>query len=773
MDANVWLPVLVLGLPFASFVLLAVVAPLRRAGGAAGAVSIAAIAAAFLVAVLVWGEGLGSEATWSWIPADEGPTATVGVLVDPLSNAMLVLVTLVSLLVQIYSLAYLHDERPASLGRYCTYQSLFAFSMLGLVLSPGFLPMFVCWELVGLCSYLLIGYWYQRPAAARAAVKAFWITKLGDVGFVIGIVLLWSATGTFDFGELFARAQEHALAIDGLGTIMFLIYLGAVGKSAQFPLHVWLPDAMEGPTPVSALIHAATMVTAGVFMVTRAQPLFALVPDVLILIGWVGAFTALLAATMACVESDIKRVLAYSTVSQLGYMMAAAGAGAADAGFLHLLTHGLFKALLFLAAGAVIHAVGTNDIFRMGGLFRAMPQTGIVFIVGTLALAGVPPLAGFFSQAAVLSGVWEAHLTVPFLMLALTGLLTAFYMFRVVFITFFGRAFEAGHPHEAPWLMRGPLWLLAALTVAVGIRLAVGGGEHEAPGWLVPLSLASAFVGALLIRFTARHRPRAVRWIAVVTTGISTLLSIYAYATYNHEAAGFQFYEKVPLVPPLGISYELGVDGISLLMVLLTSIIISAGVFASSTVAVRSQEFYALLVALVTGVYGVFASRDLLCLLLCYELAAPHLVARRARLGADGGLDAARRRPDEARRLRGRARGDGAPAGGRGRSRVAGRRDRVHQHRLRRALRNGADGPQVRDRLLVRLPHGDRDARRRDPDRGGAQRLGLPDVRPRRDDRSLLRAGRPRLREGPLARDRQDGRIRERDARHRHGVHDR
>src|SRR3989454_10168207 len=260
MDANVWLPVLVLGLPFASFVLLAVVAPLRRAGGAAGAVSIAAIVAAFLVAVVVWGEGLGSEATWSWIPGDEGPTATVGVLVDPLSNAMLVLVTLVSLLVQIYSLGDLHDERPASLGRYYTFQSLFAFSMLGLVLSPSFIQMFVFWELVGLCSYLLIGYWYTRPTAARAAVKAFWITKLGDLGFVIGIVMLWSATGTFEFRALFAKAQEHALAIEGLGTIMFLVYLGAVGKSAQFPLHVWLPDAMEGPTPVSALIHAATMV---------------------------------------------------------------------------------------------------------------------------------------------------------------------------------------------------------------------------------------------------------------------------------------------------------------------------------------------------------------------------------------------------------------------------------------------------------------------------------------------------------------------------------
>src|SRR5437879_5716437 len=410
---------------------------------------------------------------------------------------MLVLVTLVSLLVPICSLAYLSDERPGALGRYYPSQSLFVFSMLGLVLAPGFLQMFVFWELVGLCSYLLIGFWYERPAAARAAVKAFWITKLGDIGFIIGTALPWSATGTFEFTELFAKAQEHALAIKGLPTIMFLIYLGAVGKSAQFPLHVWLPDAMEGPTPVSALIHAATMVTAGVFMVTRTEPLFAMVPEVLTLIAWVGAFTALLAATMACVEADIKRVLAYSTISQLGYMMAAAGAGAAYAGFLHLLTHGLFKALLFLAAGAVIHTVGTNDIFRMGGLFRAMPQTGVVFIVGTLALAGAPPLAGFYSKEAVLGGVWAADMPGPFLMLALTALLTAFYMFRVVFVAFFGRAPAAGHPHEPSWTMRGPLWVLAALTILVGIRLAIGSvGEHHGPGWRPPLAVAAALGGS-------------------------------------------------------------------------------------------------------------------------------------------------------------------------------------------------------------------------------------------------------------------------------------
>jgi NADH-quinone oxidoreductase subunit L len=510
MAPNGWLPLSVLGLPFVAFVLLAVLAPLRRAGPRAGLVSIVAMTLAFAGALIVWTQQWVTEAKWAWIPADGGPIATVGILVDPLSSAMLVLVTLVSLLVQIYSLAYLHDEPPASLGRYYTYQSLFACSMLGLVLAPNFLQMFIFWELVGLCSYLLIGYWYERPAAARAAAKAFWITKLGDVGFVIGIVLLWSATGTFEFSDLFEKAPAHADTIKGLSTIMFLIYLGAVGKSAQFPLHVWLPDAMEGPTPVSALIHAATMVTAGVFMVTRTEPLFVLVPGVMTVIAWVGAFTALLAATMACVEGDIKRVLAYSTVSQLGYMMAAAGAGAAHAGFLHLLTHGLFKALLFLAAGAVIHAVGTNDIFRMGGLFKAMPQTAVVFLVGTLALAGVPPLAGFFSKEAVLEGVLVADLTGPFLMLALTALLTAFYMFRVVFVTFFGRAHAAGHPHEAPWLMRGPLWLLAALTVLVGLRwtLEGAGGHEETPAWLAPLSVGLALVGFALA--WAMYQRRAI-----------------------------------------------------------------------------------------------------------------------------------------------------------------------------------------------------------------------------------------------------------------------
>jgi NADH-quinone oxidoreductase subunit L len=438
--------------------------------------------------------------------------ATVGLLVDGLSAPMLVLVTLVSLLVQVYSLAYLHDEPPASLGRYYVYQSLFAFSMLGLVLAPTYIQMFVFWELVGLCSYLLIGFWYTRPAAARAAVKAFWTTKLGDLGFIAGIVMLWAASGTFEFEALFRMAREQTLPLEGLATIMVLIYLGAVGKSAQFPLHVWLPDAMEGPTPVSALIHAATMVTAGVFLVARSEPLLVLVPGVLALIATVGALTALLAATMACVESDIKRVLAYSTVSQLGYMMAAAGAGASDAGFFHLLTHGVFKALLFLGAGAVIHAVGTNDIFRMGGLWRAMPHTGLVFIVGTLALAGVWPLAGFFSKEEVLAGVWAGDRPGVFVVLAITAFLTAFYMFRVVFVTFFGHGHPPGehHPHDPPWLMRGPLWILAILTVAIGVRFAVGGGgDDHPPAWMAALSLALAAAGIALAwaMYKARWTP--------------------------------------------------------------------------------------------------------------------------------------------------------------------------------------------------------------------------------------------------------------------------
>src|SRR5262245_11377514 len=346
-------------LPALSFLVLAIVAPFRRLGRPAAWFSILCAAGSLAAAAIAWNHG-GDEATrvvWAWLPSSGGPLASLGVLTDRDSRVMLTLVALVAFLVQLYSIGYLSEEPPRGLGRYYAYQSLFAFSMMGLVLAPNLLQLFICWELVGLCSYLLIGFWYWKPEAARAAVKAFWITKAGDVGMLVGVVLLWRATGTFDLTELRMMAAAGAIPLAGLAFITFCLYLGAMGKSAQFPFHIWLPDAMEGPTPVSALIHAATMVTAGVYLLVRTDWLFALTPDVLVIVAWIGAFTALLAAVLACVQDDIKRVLAYSTVSQLGYMMTAIGAGAAGAGFFHLLTHGLFKALLFLGAGSVIHAV--------------------------------------------------------------------------------------------------------------------------------------------------------------------------------------------------------------------------------------------------------------------------------------------------------------------------------------------------------------------------------------------------------------------------------
>jgi NADH-quinone oxidoreductase subunit L len=543
-------------LPACAFVLLALAGPFRRLGRPAAYLSVVFSAAALVAAIgalrLAGGGGY-SEWLWTWIPAEAGPLATVGVLADGDSTLMLVLVALVSFLVQVYSLGYLSDEAMPSLGRYYAYQSLFAFSMMGLVLAPNFVQLFICWELVGLCSYLLIGYWYTKPEAARAAVKAFWITKAGDVGLLIGIVLLWRQTGTFDFLELLMLADAGAIPLTGLGVITFCIYLGAAGKSAQFPFHIWLPDAMEGPTPVSALIHAATMVTAGVYLLTRTVWLFRLTPEVMEIVAWNGAFTALLAAVLACVQTDIKRVLAYSTVSQLGYMMAAIGAGFASAGFLHLLTHGIFKALLFLAAGAVIHAVGTNDIFGMGGLWRPMPQTAIVFVIGTLSLAGIPLFAGFFSKEEILGAVLAGGFPVPFAMLLLGAFLTAFYMFRVVFVTFAGAPAVSqrghhgadNHVHDAPPVMALPLWILAIMCVGVGTLFAVWHpeAEFEAPGWLTPAAIGVAAAGiALAYLVYQRHaisgdglarafapiRAAALRrfWIDDVFAGIYGLLML-------------------------------------------------------------------------------------------------------------------------------------------------------------------------------------------------------------------------------------------------------
>lgn len=472
MGAIETLALLVLLPPFISFAINGIVIPLRRSGKSAAFFSISAILISTIAALkllLLVKENPGPHIFhFTWIPGTFIKPVTVGIWIDPLSSLMLLIVGIVASMVQIYSLGYMSHETPPSLGRYYTYHSLFAASMLSLAASSSLLQMYVFWELVGLCSYLLIGFWYYKPSAARAAVKAFWTTRFGDVGFAIGMVILWSHTNTFEIGKLFHMAEVGEIAQPILILSTILILLGAMGKSAQFPLHVWLPDAMEGPTPVSALIHAATMVAAGVYLVARLFPLYELASITLTIILWIGAFTAFFAATMALVENDIKRVLAYSTISQLGYMMAGLGAGSVVAGFFHLTTHAFFKALLFLAAGSVIHSMGTNDIWEMGKLAKRMPQTALLFVIGTLALAGIFPFSGFFSKDEILLFTYKTGSIIPFFFVMVTVFLTAFYMFRVIFVVFWGRSKPGGHPHESPSIMTLPMWLLAILSVIAG-----------------------------------------------------------------------------------------------------------------------------------------------------------------------------------------------------------------------------------------------------------------------------------------------------------------
>lgn len=493
--------------PLISFSLLSVWPSLRRSGRLAAYVSITAITASLIAALFLAGSFKDTfHLQWVWIPLTDFPALHVGVLVDGLSVAMAVVVSVVAFAVQVYSLGYMSEEPPTSLGRYYTYHSLFAFSMLGLVFSDNLLEAYIFWELVGVCSYLLIGFWFYKPSAARAALKAFWTTRLGDVGFALGIAVLFASFGNLSYESLFGLGSSSALFLGLLG-----VYIGAMGKSAQFPLHIWLPDAMEGPTPVSALIHAATMVAAGVFLMVRLMPALQHVPELLHLILWIGAITAFLAATMALVERDIKRVLAFSTISQLGYMMAAVGVLSASAAFFHLFTHAFFKALLFLAAGSVIHAVHTNDMFAMGGLGRPMRITAILFLIGALALSGIPPLSGYFSKDEILLATF--HAPGAFALLTITVFLTAFYMFRAFFLSFTGIPRTPDiHPHESPKVMLWPMGILALLALGGGflgkplhtlIEHSLGfelihSGVQEHPTWIPFLGLGLAFLGILM-----------------------------------------------------------------------------------------------------------------------------------------------------------------------------------------------------------------------------------------------------------------------------------
>ena len=418
-----------------------------------------------------------------WLRFTDNLHIDLGVLLDPISVMMLVVITTVSLMVHVYSLGYMKGER--GFERYYAFLSLFSCSMLGLVVATNIFQMYIFWELVGVSSYLLIGFYYTKPEAIAASKKAFIVTRFADLGFLIGILLLSFFTQTFDFGLLtsgdraiFSQAAGTTfMGASALAWAMALIFIGGAGKSAMFPLHIWLPDAMEGPTPVSALIHAATMVVAGVYLVARLFPVYYFeTPEVLHGIAYVGAFTALFAATIACVQTDIKRVLAFSTISQIGFMMVALGVSGYGgheglgymAGMFHLFTHAMFKALLFLGAGAIIHAVHSNEMSHMGGLRKQMPITHITFLVACLAISGIPPFSGFFSKDEILTAAFMFAPAMGWVM-SFIAALTAFYMFRLYYNIFWGTPAKHEHePHEAPGVMTTPLIILAVVTCVAG-----------------------------------------------------------------------------------------------------------------------------------------------------------------------------------------------------------------------------------------------------------------------------------------------------------------
>jgi NADH-quinone oxidoreductase subunit L len=530
---------LIPALPFAAFLLNGLLGR-RLTRGAAHWPALAAVGLAFVSALLVLRHALEHTAwqatffTWIAVGSFEVP---LKLSADPLTAVMLVVVTGVSFLVHLYSVGYMHGD--GGYHRFFAYLSLFTFSMLMLVLSGNFLLLYVFWEAVGLCSYLLIGFWFHKQSAADAGKKAFLVNRVGDFGFALGILLLIAHTGSVDYQQVFAAAPGLPPATVTL--ICLLLFVGACGKSAQLPLHVWLPDAMEGPTPVSALIHAATMVTAGVYMVARCNALFSLSPVAMQTVAVVGTLTAVMAAAIALTQTDLKRIMAYSTVSQLGFMFLGLGVGAWIGAIFHLFTHAFFKALLFLGSGSVMHAVGGDvDVTRQGRLYRHIPWTARTFIVGSLALAGIFPFAGFFSKEMILGGAFAGHHYVLFGLGALTAGGTAFYVTRAVVLVFFGRrdadalhpapaAAEAAHGdahgghgghghggvHESPWVMLAPLVVLALMSFVAGWPLEHGfaeflgrvlpsgghgevAGAHLAEAIAIGLALGGAALGWLV-----------------------------------------------------------------------------------------------------------------------------------------------------------------------------------------------------------------------------------------------------------------------------------
>lgn len=461
---------------------------------------------------------------YEWI-AGEGFTFNIGFHVDALTTVMLLVITGVGFLIHVYSIGYMHGD--AGYTRFFAYLNLFVFAMLVLVLGNNYLMMFVGWEGVGLCSYLLIGFWYEKQSATDAGKKAFIVNRIGDFGFLLGMFTLFAAFGSLDFSAIFGAAQANTFQqVFGASTLVIatlLLFVGAVGKSAQIPLYVWLPDAMEGPTPVSALIHAATMVTAGVYMIARSAVLYELAHTGQV-VAWIGVLTAFFAATIALTQNDIKRILAYSTVSQLGYMFVGVGVGAYASGIFHLMTHAFFKGLMFLCAGSVMHAMANElDMRKMGGLKAKMPITHWTFFIGALAIAGFPFLSGFWSKDEILHSAWESNPAIYVIGL-ITAFLTAFYMFRLIFVTFYGQSRVesdvAAHLHESPPVMWVPLAILAVPSAIIGLLLGWGGhgsafhhftdnvfkaakdiGHGDAATSALPFLIISAIVGLVGIGF--------------------------------------------------------------------------------------------------------------------------------------------------------------------------------------------------------------------------------------------------------------------------------
>ena len=523
-------------LPVISFVVNALLIKpfVRKESRAAGYITITTIAGSLILSLWALVEVMGADhheiivPSINWLIVGD-LTINIGIIMDSLTAVMLVVVTLVSLMVQIYSLGYMADDE-AGYPRYYAWMSLFTASMLGLVLAGNLLMMFVFWEMVGLCSYLLIGFWFHKPSAANAAKKAFIVTRFGDFGFLAAILVLYANTGTFDIGELHGLAIAGTLAGTTLTWAAIGIFSGAMGKSAQFPLHVWLPDAMEGPTPVSALIHSATMVSAGVFLVARTFPIIANSSEAVTIVAVIGGFTAIFAASMGLVMNDIKRVLAYSTISQLGYMMLGLGTGGVAIGIFHLFTHAFFKALLFLGAGSVNHATGTFDMRLMGGLRKMMPWTYATFLIGSLSLAGIWPLAGFWSKDEILIGSLDKQ-PILFVLAMITVFMTAFYMFRVIFMTF-GGEYRGGdpeahsHPHESPGVMVTPMVVLAVLAIFAGLWNVTG---HF--GELMGHGQTKGFIEGFFGIFA-----HPLPWLSLIMAGGGILLAYVIYGTKQLSA---------------------------------------------------------------------------------------------------------------------------------------------------------------------------------------------------------------------------------------------